>query len=162
VPKGTPMDTKKFIFDLVSPEPNSGCWLWTGGSNATGYGYCTGRAFGQKGMITVHRASWLSHRGAIPDGMCVCHKCDTRLCCNPDHLFLGTRADNIADMDMKGRRVTRCNPRRGAAHYAAKLTSEQVRLIKSASMGQKELSRLCGVNPSTISRIKTGKRRAAG
>jgi hypothetical protein len=84
------------------PEPNSGCWLWTGATGGTsGYGkfYDTQT----RRNLWAHRASWVLHCGPIPDGMLVLHKCDVRVCVNPDHLFLGTYVDNVADMIAKGR-----------------------------------------------------------
>jgi hypothetical protein len=76
-----------------------GCWVWTGGQFTNGYGGMTvdGKA------LHVHRLSWELSRGPIPQEMCVLHKCDVRLCVNPDHLFTGTQGDNIADKVLKGR-----------------------------------------------------------
>lgn len=94
---GTPAN----FTDKIMPEPNSGCWLWTGAIRGDGYGNFTyqGRNHG------AHRVSWAFHHGPIPEGQNVCHKCDTPLCVNPDHLFLGSRSDNMRDMSKKGRGV---------------------------------------------------------
>lgn len=88
------------------PEPNTGCWLWTGITNNKGYGqmhiYCRDK----KGPIKrlAHRISYEELVGPIPDGLCVLHKCDVPLCVNPRHLWLGTKADNNRDMKEKGRK----------------------------------------------------------
>jgi hypothetical protein len=84
-------------------KADNGCWIWTG---------CTRRGYGSLGwneedgtkvMEYSHRLSWLCFRGEIPDGLNVLHKCDTKRCINPDHLFLGTQRDNIHDSIRKGR-----------------------------------------------------------
>lgn len=103
---------------------------------------------------SAHRASYFLHFGEIPEGMHVLHKCDNRACVNPDHLFLGTCADNMADKAAKGR----CNVRRGEGHYLSKLTKEQVLEIRASDAVQARLCEQYGVGPCTISQIKSGKR----
>ena len=85
---------KKYI-----PVTESGCWIWIGASNPSGYGQLK---VGHQ-LKRAHRVSWEFFRGAIPDGMMVCHRCDVPSCVNPDHLFLGTARDNFRDCVEKGR-----------------------------------------------------------
>ena len=82
------------------PEPNSGCWIWAGSVCGRGYGTIKDKF---RAMRRASRVSWELHVGEIPNGMCVLHKCDTPVCVNPDHLFVGTNKDNSDDMCRKGR-----------------------------------------------------------
>lgn len=90
----------KRFWGKVQQGPN-GCWNWTASFTPNGYGKIgTTR---RHGVQSVHRISWIIHFGRIPKGKCVLHKCDNRLCVNPDHLFLGSHHDNTHDMMQKGR-----------------------------------------------------------
>lgn len=125
------------------------CWLWTGAKNPRGYGH-----FGRDGRtIYAHRWVYEQAHGAIPEGLYVCHTCDTPSCVNPDHLFAGTPADNIADRDRKGRGPT------GERCGLSKLTEKQVRkILATPDVTCKELGRRYGVSHTTISRIRNGRR----
>lgn len=94
---GSELTTKRFM-KSVSPEPMSGCWIWTGAMQ---------NAYGKIRVmmkdVRAHRASWEIHKGPIPNGVCVLHACDTPLCVNPSHLFLGTQTENMDDRQKKGR-----------------------------------------------------------
>jgi len=89
---------KSSFFRALMPEPNSGCWFWIGQSLPKGYGMTT---VNQKPILT-HRLSYKLFIGEIPKGKLICHHCDTPSCVNPDHLFVGTHADNMKDMSSKG------------------------------------------------------------
>jgi hypothetical protein len=88
---------------MVSPEPNSGCWLWLGACAPTGRGNFTYGLRPNRILVNAPRFAFTIWRGSIPDGLQVLHRCDVPNCVNPDHLFLGTAADNIHDMIRKGR-----------------------------------------------------------
>jgi hypothetical protein len=100
------------------------CWRWTGHVKPEGYGQVT---LGGKKKL-VHRVSYELNVGEIPIGLSVLHRCDIRSCVRPDHLFLGTHADNMADMDAKGRCDRFFKP--GHEHPFAKLTASDVEEIR--------------------------------
>lgn len=93
-------------------ERTETCWIWTGGRNDKNYGV-TGY---QNRKIGAHRWSYMLHKGPIPDGMYVCHTCDNPPCVNPEHLFLGTHVDNMADAAQKGRFTRRKGPHPDKTH----------------------------------------------
>jgi hypothetical protein len=84
----------------IIEESHSGCWLWRGNRDDGGYGVTPGKNPPER---RAHRMAFYLFYGPIPPGMCVCHSCDTPPCCNPEHLFIGTNADNIKDASRKGR-----------------------------------------------------------
>lgn len=131
-------------------DPNSGCWLWTASITPKGYGHISAGY----SLKMAHRVSWELHKGAIPDGMLVCHKCDVRSCVNPDHLFLGTSADNTADMMAKGRHRPPA-PVVGEKNHSAKLTQDQAIEILAAEETQTELAKKFNISQSLVSSIRT-------
>jgi hypothetical protein len=101
------------------------CWLWTASVSNAGYGQLGDPI--RRSMISAHRVAWEVTHGPIPIGQCVLHKCDVKVCVNPDHLFLGTKAENTRDCISKGR----FKPNKGGEfNRNSKLTNEQVREIK--------------------------------
>lgn len=108
------LETANARFDrMYIPEPNSGCWIWIGACpDPPGYGRIN--ILGE--IIGTHRFSYERFIGPIPEGMLVCHKCDTRCCVNPDHFFLGDHAANGRDASQKGRLCA------GQRHYLGRKT----------------------------------------
>ena len=135
----------------VCPDVASGCWLWQGLVRPDGYG----NAHFERKRQGAHRVAWKLFRGEIGPGLVVCHKCDVRACVNPEHLFLGTTAENMEDMTAKGR----CP--RGENHGSAKLTADQVIRIKSMLAEDRlyisEIALEFGVSQTAIRDIKSGK-----
>ncbi len=131
-----------------SPEPTTGCWLWTGLTDKDGYGRIV-----KPGKINAraHRVSYELHVGEIPSGMLVCHRCDVPACVNPAHLFLGTNRENLGDMAAKGRQWPF-----GIHHPLAKLTNERVSEIRTAHASgesQRSLARRYGLARPTIRNV---------
>ncbi len=114
-------------------DKSGDCWLWIGAIKGGGYG-----SFRYKeSQVIAHRHSWFLKNGQIPEGMCVCHTCDNPPCVNPDHLWLGTHADNMRDRANKKRGVS--NPPLGEQAYNSILTEGDVRVIRSLySLGVKQ------------------------
>ena len=128
-----------------------GCWEWLG-SRGHGYGWL-GVGNRPRG---AHRVAWEVNYGAIPAGLFVLHRCDNRGCVRPDHLFLGTPADNTADMMAKGRNGVNPDPLRGMRHSKAKLTDAKVRTIRASSDTHTALARRYGVTKQVISAVRKG------
>jgi hypothetical protein len=128
-----------------------GCWLWTAKLDKRGYGFS--KHDGKK--LGAHRHSYILYVGPIPEGMFVCHRCDNPTCVNPDHLFLGTREDNIDDMLKKGRHKNYSTFKKGHG----KLTDEQALMIIQSGSRASDLAKMLGVDASLISHIRHGRAR---
>jgi len=144
---------------------SEGCWEWQAGRNKRGYG-----AFHPRHGVSIlaHRMVWELSFGPIPTGSFVCHRCDNPPCVRPDHLFLGSNADNMQDMTAKGRdwastgdaevirqRMIASRPR-GAAHPMARLTEDQVNRIRALAMAgqsQRSIAREFAVSQSLVGMI---------
>lgn len=137
---------------FVDKRTEDECWPWKGAILGFGYGHTA--AAGKK--ITAHRLSYLLHYGSIPDGMCVLHRCDNPPCCNPRHLFVGTKIDNIDDMNAKGR-GSKPPVRLGCAVNTNKLSETQVLEIFGSDGTYTALAQKFGVSRKTIKAIKTGR-----
>jgi hypothetical protein len=143
----------------VVQDPD-GCWGWTAHLDHNGYPQI-GRGGRGNGMTRASRVSWELHNGPIPEGLSVRHRCDNRICTRPDHLELGTQADNMRDAKDRGR--IRNNPPRGIAHWKAKLTDEDVadiRRLRSEGIGSTALAAQFGVSRTHIKRVVRGDSRA--
>lgn len=124
------------------------CWNWTAAVNTGGYGW-----FRLDGVSCgAHVVAWRLENGPIPDGSCVLHRCDNRLCVNPRHLFLGTKRDNNIDRANKGRSC------KGDARSNAKLNSDEIRNIRESSETSAALSRKYQVSRTTIVLVRQGKK----
>lgn len=136
----------------ASVDRSGDCWVWTGLTNAGGYGSIR---VPERGMQLAHRVAWELTNGPIPPGVSICHRCDNRLCCNPDHLFLGSHTVNMRDAATKGRLRTPLT--QGEASVHAKLTADDVRAIRSlyaaGGVTNRELAVRFGVSQQSVSDV---------
>lgn len=132
-------------------DKTDNCWIWTGSINDSGYGMLTVRSKPDR----AHRISWRLHNGDIPEGLILCHSCDNRRCVNPDHLFLGTDADNMRD------KVNKKRHHWGESTPSSKLTVSDVvnirRIYSLGGVSQKALSERFGVSQPAIQGIISGR-----
>lgn len=143
----------KKLWQRVTKGPS--CWEWTGMVQAGGYGRIEVTvSFKVRKHALAHRVAWELTYGPIPEGMYVCHRCDNPRCVRPEHLFLGSAADNNHDMRDKGRAAA------GPRHALAKLTYEQVaELRRRLTDGEPtaEVAAAFGIRPATANNIARGK-----
>jgi hypothetical protein len=155
-------DERRFWSKVQRSE--DGCWLWAGATDTYGYG----RLQVQGRSRPAHRLAWEFTNGAIPQGLYVCHHCDVRACCRPDHLWLGTNDDNMHDCTSKGRRPSgdrngnqadSIGRPRGDSHGSSKLTSAQVAALRAARASgtpSRELAVQYGISHTHVNRIVRG------
>ena len=151
----------------VDIKEEADCWNWTASTNKQGYGRF--RYQGKK--VGAHRLSWQIANGDIPEGLCVLHRCDNPKCCNPKHLFVGTRSDNMQDMVLKGRKhlfvgednyfSTHTFPQNGETNPQSKLQEDQVINIRKLFLGgtpQPKIGDIYGISQTHVSNICSNKR----
>jgi len=130
----------------------TGCWNWVASKMRTGYGQFNAR---NGRVVTAHRFSYEMHCGKIPDGLFVCHHCDNRACVNPDHLWLGTCAENLEDMRRKGRES---NPGAiGEKNGSSKVTEKDVLEIRKGQMSLSQAAKKFGISKTAAANIRNFK-----
>lgn len=136
------------LFDRINFGTGDDCWVWNGPRNEQGYGICANLVHES---VHTHRHMWAITFGPIPDGKNVLHRCDNPSCVRPDHLFLGTQKENVADCIAKGRRDTHA--------HNVKLSLAEVKEIKYTPGTRGSgvaLAKRFSVSTSTISAIRRG------
>lgn len=128
----------------IYTKKGPGCWEWTGYKDPNGYGRLNVKNI----PVLAHRVSYEQNVGSIPEGKVLCHTCDNPGCVNPAHLFIGEQADNVADMQQKGR--SRKRGLRGSQHNMAVLTEPQVRAIRASDLPARHFAELYDVSTTTI------------
>lgn len=142
------VDAREFWWNVdISGE----CWLWTGGHSSGGYGtfYSGGKSY------RAHRVAYALANGATPAGLTVRHGCDNPTCVRPEHLEIGTQAENVIDRDSRGRR----RPPKGEANGNAALTwaaVEEIRAAHASGLNQCQIARQVGVHRTTVGRVVRG------
>lgn len=141
------------FWSKVRPRRN-GCIEWLGSKDGCGYGHFR---IDNNLIHRAHRVSWNLVNGEIPDGLCVCHKCDNPAYVNPEHLFLGTHTDNMIDKESKGRG----NQLTGIEHHRTHLTEQDIiimRQLHKSGNSHVTTSKLYNITPANASHIVHGRR----
>lgn len=146
IPKLTPKQIERFWSEVDRRGPTE-CWEWRRDRGSYEYGYTPLSPYNR---FLVHRVAYMLGHGRDPGEFLVCHKCDNTRCCNPTHLFLGTDADNLADMRAKGRGAI------GERSPRAKLMEKQVLEILNSDELPRVLAERYGVGAATIRAIRRG------
>jgi len=138
------------FFERVYPEPNTGCWLYSGGMNPGGYGVVYGTRCDDFNL--AHRYSYFLHNGDFDRSLCVLHKCDNPICVNPDHLFLGTLLDNNRDRANKNRTVA---PKGQNNHLSVLKESDAIEILRLYKNGgtPTKISKQLAIKRETINGI---------
>ncbi len=139
-------NTPQDFWNNVNIKEKDDCWEWMGYLDHNGYGSISINNYPNR----THRYAWEIVHGCIPEGLCICHKCDNPKCCNPEHLFMGTVYDNTHDMIKKGRKVVL----RGESNWFSKLTEKDVleirKLYSTGKYNQHKLGKMFNVTNSNI------------
>ncbi len=144
------------FWSKVSKTDGDGCWHWAAGLTPKGYGNFNS---GKGRSSRAHRVAWELANGPVPTGLLVCHRCDNPSCVRPDHLFLGTDADNMSDKAAKGR-GTAPPTWTGADHPRARLTEEcvrQLRILAELGIPSTWMAERYGVSRHTAARAAAGR-----
>lgn len=165
VPRLNVDDCVRFLSYVDRSGGPDACWPWTGFRHKKygQLGICA-RAYGRKRNEGAHRLAYFFANDVFPGGMDVCHKCDNPPCCNPRHLFLGTRKDNMADAAAKGRvcaGARRSQLTIGQRNGRAILSEDDVRAIREASKAgvrRAAIATRYGISKGTITEIVSRKR----
>ena len=149
-------DNESRLKSRIEKDDETDCWNWRGGGKATGYGVMVWnpRRQGEPRSITTHRAAYLLYRGEIPEGELVRHLCNNKACCNPDHLELGSVADNVQDEVDAGR------TRKGVDHHRTTLVGAEVvrmRELRATGWLHRDLAAEFGVSMGAVAAITTGR-----
>ena len=122
------------------------CWPWTGAGKGNGYGNVR---LGKRN-VAAHRYAYEIMVGPVPDGMDVCHTCDNRWCVNPDHLYVGTRKQNMTDCRNRGRAAG------GNRKHLKEVDVQEIHRRLNAGMSPRQVAETMDVNYSTVSSIQKG------
>lgn len=144
---------QKRFWNLVEIRGPNDCWEWLSYRAPLGYGRFTRAERGATQM--AHRIAWEFTKGAVPDGLFVCHKCDHPPCVNPNHMFLGTHQDNMDDAKTKGR--MKGGGAKGEKSGKAKITAAEALAIYNSPLPTKHLAHSHNITPAAVRLIKTGK-----